>query len=490
MNSEQEPQKRFISLKVKWAIGTALGAFVIFVALASTLFWSFNSDLLNQEKQSVNSSAAIISRRLESIKQVPLTRRNVQEALLKQQPTRATGRFYKTPVVEGLADSHLIVTVYDRQGRPVFSTGHSQKELVKSNRLKDAQLVKGNDHRILLSSRPLRRSENHQLIGYLQVENPLRTYHARFYHMAVIALLLLLLVVLLSGLLGYFLTYFLLSPLNSIHSTLEEVSIDPTRDARVEVSSANDELAELGRMFNRMLDQTQRYINQQSQFVGDVSHELRTPMAIIQGHIQMLQRWGKEKPEILDESIDAIMQETKRMNNLVKEMLDLSRAEQVDIQFRDATTVVNDVVNQVYNDFKMIHPDFVFMLDDDLHRPVKVHIHRDHLEQILIILCDNAIKYSTQRKEVHITLSKSLNAVEIAVQDFGEGIAPEETKKVFDRFYRVDKARSRKKGGNGLGLAIAKRLVEGYHGTISLESSLGYGSIFRVTLPIVDDEQK
>jgi signal transduction histidine kinase len=181
------------------------------------------------------------------------------------------------------------------------------------------------------------------------------------------------------------------------------------------------------------------------------------------------------------------MQETKRMNNLVKEMLDLSRAEQVDIQFRDATTVVNDVVNQVYNDFKMIHPDFVFMLDDDLHRPVKVRMHRDHLEQVLIILCDNAIKYSTERKEVHITLSKSLDAVEIAVQDFGEGIAPDETKKVFDRFYRVDKARSRKKGGNGLGLAIAKRLVEGYHGTISLESSLGYGSVFRVTLPIIDD---
>ncbi|WP_295746927.1 HAMP domain-containing histidine kinase, partial [uncultured Limosilactobacillus sp.] len=449
MNSEQGPQKRFISLKVKWAIGTALGAFVIFVALASTLFWSFNSDLLNQEKKAVNSSASTISRRLESIQQTPLTRQTVQDRLIKHQSARANGHFYKTPVVEGLADSHLIVTVYDLQGHPVFSTGRPQKGLEKSKRVAPAQMVKGDDHRILLARHPLRRSDNHQLIGYLQVENLLQSYYQRFYHMAVIALLLLLLVVLLSGLLGYFLTYFLLSPLNSIHSTLEEVSADPTRDVRVEVSSANDELAELGRMFNKMLDQTQRYINQQSQFVGDVSHELRTPMAIIQGHIQMLQRWGKEKTDILDESIDAIMQETKRMNNLVKEMLDLSRAEQVDIQFRDATTVVNDVVNQVYNDFKMIHPDFVFMLDDDLHRPVKVQIHRDHLEQILIILCDNAIKYSTERKEVHLTLSKSLNAVEIAVQDFGEGIAPEETEKVFDRFYRVDKARSRKKGGNG-----------------------------------------
>ena len=81
-----------------------------------------------------------------------------------------------------------------------------------------------------------------------------------------------------------------------------------------------------------------------------------------------------------------------------------------------------------------------------------------------------------------------MNTVEIGVQYFGEGIAPEDIKKVFDRFYRVDKARSRKKGGNGLGLSIAKRLIEGYHGSITLESSLGAGSIFRIILPIVEDD--
>ncbi len=489
MNQEQELQKRFISLKVKWAIGTALGAFVIFVALASTLFWSFTSDLLKQERQTVNHSVATISRRLEAIDAPQLDRQNVRQAVTKHQPNSRSGRFYRTPVVEGLADSHLVVTVYNKAGQAVFSTGRPQQKLISRHQT-SAELVKGDHHRILQAGRPIYQAGNHRLLGYLQVENPLIAYHRRFKHLAIIALLLLLLVILLSGLLGYFLTYLLLEPLNSIHSTLEEVSADPTRDVRVKVSPANDELAELGRMFNEMLDQTQRYIDQQSQFVGDVSHELRTPMAIIQGHAQMLQRWGKDDEKVRDESINAIMQETNRMNNLVKEMLDLSRAEQVEIQFRDATTIVNDVVKQVYNDLKMIHPDFTFILDDDLHRPVKVHIHRDHLEQILIILCDNAVKYSTTRKEVHLTLSKNFNAVEIGVQDFGEGIPAEETKKVFDRFYRVDKARSRKKGGNGLGLAIAKRLVEGYHGTISLESSLGYGSIFRATLPIADDDQK
>ena len=82
-----------------------------------------------------------------------------------------------------------------------------------------------------------------------------------------------------------------------------------------------------------------------------------------------------------------------------------------------------------------------------------------------------------------------MNSVEIGVQDFGEGIAPDDAKRVFDRFYRVDKARSRKKGGNGLGLSIAQRLIEGYHGSISLESSPGAGSLFKVVLPIVDDPE-
>jgi signal transduction histidine kinase len=117
-------------------------------------------------------------------------------------------------------------------------------------------------------------------------------------------------------------------------------------------------------------------------------------------------------------------------------------------------------------------------------------IYRDHLEQILIILCDNAVKYSTERKEIHLSLSRNLNQVEIGVQDFGEGISQDNMDKVFNRFYRVDKARSRKKGGNGLGLSIAKRLIEGYRGSIALESSAGYGSLFKVTFPVIQENIK
>ena len=169
-------------------------------------------------------------------------------------------------------------------------------------------------------------------------------------------------------------------------------------------------------------------------------------------------------------------------------MLDLSRAEQVEIQFGKEITDAKEVGLQVFNNFQMIHPDFTFVLDDDLKDITNVQIYRNHLEQVLIILMDNAVKYSRERKEVHMTLSKNINDIDIVIQDFGEGISQENIDRIFDRFYRVDKARSRDKGGNGLGLSIARRLIEGYHGRLVVESAVGQGSVFRVSLPLVKNK--
>jgi signal transduction histidine kinase len=231
----------------------------------------------------------------------------------------------------------------------------------------------------------------------------------------------------------------------------------------------------------------QRFITQQQRFVEDVSHELRTPVAIVKGHMELLNRWGKDDPKILDESIQASLKEMQRMQGLVQEMLDLTRADQVELTFKDGHTDAKEVINSVYHNYELIYPDFKFVLDDTLKSATWLNMSRDHFEQILIILTDNSVKYSQDRKEIHFSASKSGSNLEVAIQDFGEGISSEDAQHVFDRFYRVDKARSRKQGGNGLGLSIAQKLVEGYGGTIALESALGQGTIFRVTLPIQEE---
>ena len=147
-------------------------------------------------------------------------------------------------------------------------------------------------------------------------------------------------------------------------------------------------------------------------------------------------------------------------------------------------------MTRVVGDMGMVHPDFKISLEvEDLDPDTKIQIYQGHLEQILIILIDNGIKYSTDRKEIAVAAGQSGQEMQIVVQDYGEGISDEDKKKIFNRFYRVDKARTREKGGNGLGLSIAQKLVESYHGTIDVESVLGQGSQFRITFPVLTDEE-
>jgi signal transduction histidine kinase len=280
------------------------------------------------------------------------------------------------------------------------------------------------------------------------------------------------------------LTRYILRPVKSIKTTIEAFEDDPMTNVRADRANVNDEFYDLVNILNRMIDRLQSLIGAQQQFVSDVSHELRTPVTIVKGHMDLLNRWGKDEPEVLEDSIKSSLAEMQRMETLINEMLNLTRAEQIPIENVQEVTEVGGLVHRVFDNFKLIHPDFIFTLDDDLTQDANVKVRQDHMEQILIILADNAVKYSLDRKEIHFALSQTTNRVEIGIQDFGEGLSSEDAARVFDRFYRVDKARSRAKGGNGLGLSIAQRLVKAYGGEITLESALGSGSVFTIRLPL------
>lgn len=300
---------------------------------------------------------------------------------------------------------------------------------------------------------------------------------------------LLITTIIISAVLGFGLAQYLLRPLNYLNNILDMVEEESLSAIRMRQPRSEDEWSDLNVHINRLLDKIDGYVQNQKQFVEDVSHELRTPVAIVEGHLKMLDRWGKKDPTILEESISASLQEITRMKDLVQMMLDLSRADHVDIDYKDEITELYSVTRQVVNNFTILYPNFQFFLDsEEQGNELFVKMYRNHFEQILIILLDNAVKYSTDRPEIHIAVSKNFTTVEIAVQDFGEGMSDEDKQKVFGRFYRVDKARSREKGGNGLGLSIAKQLVETYKGKIYVESVLNNGSIFYIEFPIIVDK--
>ena len=286
---------------------------------------------------------------------------------------------------------------------------------------------------------------------------------------------------------SYFLVIRISKPVRSIKTTIEAFQEDPMTSQRASEGKINDELTDVVKVLNRMMDRLQGLISAQQQFVSDVSHELRTPVTIVKGHMELLNRWGKDDPEVLADSISSSLAEVQRMETLINEMLNLTRAEQIPVENIKDMTEVDGTVHRVFENFKMIHPDFNFTMDDDLLEPAHARIRQDHLEQILIILADNAVKYSLDRKEIHFAVSRTRHQVEIGIQDFGEGLSQEDAQHVFDRFYRADKARSRRKGGSGLGLSIAERLVKAYGGDINLESAEGSGSIFTIRLPLVSE---
>ena len=321
------------------------------------------------------------------------------------------------------------------------------------------------------------------LIGHLQVTNRMAKLAELRKQLRTLFFQLLVVEAIVSVGLAYFISRLISKPIEEIHDIIASINEENIETKRLIVPKKNDEFTVVSQQFNELLDKISFYISQQKHFVEDVSHELRTPVAIVEGHLKLLNRWGKNDPEVLEESLRASLSEIQRMKTLVQEMLDLSRAPQVKEQYKDAKTEVVSTLEQVVTNFKLLYPDFTFISDIDTHEEILSPIYRNHFEQIIIILLDNAVKYSTNRKEIIVSLSTTTGHVEIGIQDFGMGLSEEDKKKVFSRFYRVDKARSRERGGNGLGLSIAKELIEGYKGRISLTSHLNQGSVFKVKLP-------
>jgi two-component system sensor histidine kinase ArlS len=286
--------------------------------------------------------------------------------------------------------------------------------------------------------------------------------------------------VIISGIGGWLLARQLLKPLKAMNDTMLSVKEKGLQERITLQASDKDELSALMLRFNEMMDQLERSFEQQKQFVEDASHELRTPVAIIEGHLRMLQRWGKADPAIVDEALDASAQELVRLKKLVEELLLLSRAEKSlpdgQAWCADAAAVIRRVAANV----SMLHPQFAFRLAADSLAGISLHVSERHLEQILLILLDNAVKYSVAVKRIELTGELGKGTAIIRVIDCGMGIEETDLPYVLDRFYRADKARNRDGGGYGLGLAIARRLVESYAGSLRISSRKGEGTTAEV----------
>lgn len=270
-------------------------------------------------------------------------------------------------------------------------------------------------------------------------------------------------------------------PLKDMTETAEAVSGSNLSD-RISVEGAKNELKDLALVINRMLDRIEVSYNSQKQFVSDASHELRTPIAVIQGYVNMLQRWGKTDKEVLEEGIAAIEQEAASMKELVERLLFLARHDKKTLMLEVESFDPLEIMSEVHREAKMLSSDHHFALSPVLHTTICGD--KDMIKQLMRILLDNAIKYTPPGGNITLGIAKDKNQCILSITDTGAGISAEDLPKVFERFYRCDEARKAQTSGHGLGLSIARIIVASHGGKLKVRSKVGAGTTFSVLLPI------
>ncbi|CAM2927878.1 ATP-binding protein [Paenibacillus sediminis] len=248
--------------------------------------------------------------------------------------------------------------------------------------------------------------------------------------------------------------------------------------SRLRLPSAKDELYQLAETFNSFLHKLDTSFEKQRRFVADASHELKTPLAIIEGHASMVHRWGKSSAEVMDESLGFIMNETKRMKELVGQLLLLAEAEDGIPEDAGEISDLAATLKQLLPQTVHVNPEvkLSFVTGPVLEESIPIRMPAGSSYQVLRNIIENALKYTPAGGVVRILHDIQADEVVLTVEDTGIGIAKEQLPHVFDRFYRTEGSRTRSKGGSGLGLAITRTIMERYGGSIEIDSDLGIGT--------------
>jgi heavy metal sensor kinase len=286
---------------------------------------------------------------------------------------------------------------------------------------------------------------------------------------------------LIAGVSGFLLARKSLSPVVEMSGQARRIGAANLQE-RLKVSNPKDELGRLADAFNDLLSRINRSLENMREFMADASHELRTPLSIIRGEADVALSQERHASEYR-ESLTIIQDEARRLSRIVDDMMALARADAGQHPLRLQEFYLNDLVEEACRAMKVLSASKGIALKLDLAEDVTYRGDEDLLRRLIMNLLDNAIKYTPSGGSVLVALAAEQASVKLVISDTGVGIPAESVPHVFERFYRVEKARSRIDGGSGLGLAIARWVAEAHKGSIELTSSPGQGSRFTVLLP-------
>ncbi|MFN8473276.1 MAG: ATP-binding protein [Anaerolineae bacterium] len=326
-----------------------------------------------------------------------------------------------------------------------------------------------------------------QVAGYVQVAQLINGVYTSLRRLATLLVAGIIAALAIAALVGILLAEAALRPIDSVTQTALRITQtdDLSRRIIVPAKAPQDEVTRLAEIFNLMLDRIETLFSTQQRFIADVSHELRTPLTTIRGNLALIKRSGHADPE----SLADMQSETERMSRLVRDLLLLAQAD-AGVTLQRTPIELDSLLLEVYRQGRVIAEQTASGVTVRLGPEDQATVmgDTDRLRQLLLNLVENGIKYTPPGGSVTLGLERDDNWVSVSVRDTGVGIPAEDLPHVFERFYRVDKARSREKGGTGLGLSIAQWIAQAHGGRLEVDSEIGAGTVFTLTLPVAQPE--
>jgi signal transduction histidine kinase len=462
-----------LSIKFRLIVLYTLILVFVFVLFGSAVYLISKATLLNEVDRGLNETAVQLRERTEAFVMGNVAVLSLPAEELDVFQT-ATNFFVILDTRGEILTKSQNLGDYDTVLDP---DGHQEKVLYGT--------VVHNNQSLRVLTEPLyvEGEDGRRLVGYLQVARLLEN-EAVLDQLQFILLLTGLAAVGLSLILGALLTHQLLKPLDDITAVALKITRTDDLSRRLPDSGRRDEIGRLTMVLNQTLERLERLFHARQRFLADVSHELRTPLTTIRGNVDLIRRMGEADPE----TMDVVEDELLRMTRLVDDLLLLARADTGGLPIQQKPVELDSVFLDVYRQVGSLDQGVVVeLLEVD---QVCVLGDQDRLKQLILNLVDNALKYTPAGGKVTMSLSKSNGMAQILITDTGIGIPDEDLPRIFDRFYRVDKARSRNLGGSGLGLSIAYWIAQAHRGDIEVTSEMGEGSVFRITLPVVTTSQQ
>lgn len=287
-------------------------------------------------------------------------------------------------------------------------------------------------------------------------------------------------ILIISFMISLFMTSRTMQPVVKITKAAAKIS-STNLDQRLPETGNNDELDNLARTFNGLFARLKTDFERERSFTSNVSHELKTPVAVILGQTNLLRRWGKDDKKQLDKSLAVILQETRSMESIITNLLQLSRLESGKIEPKKESVDMRKMFERLKDEFESMQDGCRIIFADEQIAPIETD--KELLHQVFSAVISNSCKFAKGNPSVTLSCTQNKNTAAIKIQDNGPGFKENELSHVFERFYRGDESHNRAAGGSGLGLSIAKAVTESLGGTIRAQNGKDGGALVTVSLP-------